>query len=75
MCLTPANAATIHHHTDPTATAVADITAFTPTRTVARYSGTVAELFADFTSGTPDRTVHAHPLTGLTTTRSTDGWR
>jgi hypothetical protein len=60
---------------DPTAAAVADITAFTPTRTVARYSGTVAELFADFTSGTPDRTVHAHPLTGLTTTRSTDGWR
>ena len=32
-----------------------------PTRTVARYSGTVAELFADFTTGTPDRTVHAHP--------------
>ena len=46
---------------DPTAAAVADITAFTPTHTVARYSGTVAELFADFTTGTPDRTVHAHP--------------
>ena len=32
---------------DPTAAAVADITAFTPTRTAARYSGTVAELFAE----------------------------
>ena len=44
---------------DPTAAAVADITAFTPTHTVARYSGTVAELFADFNTGTPDRTVYA----------------
>ena len=52
---------------DPTATAVADITAFTPTHTVARYSGTVAELFADFNTGTPDRTVHARPLVGLAT--------
>ena len=58
---------------DPTAAATADITAFTPTRTVARYSGTVAELFADFTTGTPDRTVHAHPLTVLAT--PTDGRR
>jgi hypothetical protein len=58
---------------DPTAAAVADITAFTPTHTVARYSGTVAELFADFTTGTPDRTVHAHPLTVLAT--PTDGRR
>ena len=73
MCLTLANAAAIHHHTDPTAAAVADITAFTPTHTVARYSGTVAELFADFTTGTPDRTVHAHPLTVLAT--PTDGRR
>ena len=48
---------------DPTATASADITAFTPTHTVAHYSGTVAELFADFNTGTPDRTVLAHPLT------------
>ncbi len=47
---------------DTGAAAVADITAFTPTRTVARYSGTVAELFADFNTGTPDRTVHARPL-------------
>ena len=47
---------------DPTAAAVADITAFTPTRTVARDSGTVAELFADVNTGTPDRTVHARPL-------------
>ena len=44
---------------DPAAAAVADITAFTPTHTVARYSGTVAELFADFNTGTPDRTVLA----------------
>ena len=58
---------------DPTAAAVADITAVTPTRTVARYSGTVAELFADFTTGTPDRTVHARPLTVLAT--PTDGRR
>ena len=58
---------------DPAAAAVADITAFTPTHTVARYSGTVAELFADFNTGTPDRTVLAHPLTGLAT--PTDGRR
>ena len=58
---------------DPTAAATADITAFTPTRTVARYSGTVAELFADLTTGTPDRTVHARPLGGLTTPRTADG--
>ena len=58
---------------DPAAAATADITAFTPTRTVARYSGTVAELFADFNTGTPDRTVHARPLVGLTTPRTTDG--
>jgi len=58
---------------DPTAAATADITAFTPTRTVARYSGTVGELFADFNTGTPDRTVHARPLVGLTTPRTTDG--
>gem|GEM_PF-3573971 len=45
---------------DPTAAATADITAFTPTHTVADYSGT------------PDRTVHARPLTGLTNNRSTD---
>ena len=56
---------------DPAAAATADITAFTPTRTVARYSGTVAELFADFNTGTPDRTVHARPLVGLTTPRTT----
>jgi len=60
---------------DPTAAAVADITAFTPTHTVARYSGTVAELFADVNTGTPDRTVHARPLIGLTTPRTTDGRR
>jgi hypothetical protein len=60
---------------DPTADATADITAFTPTRTVARYSGTVAELFADLTTGTPDRTVHARPLVGLTTPRTTHGQR
>ena len=60
---------------DPTAAAVADITAFTPTRTVARDSGTVAELFADFNTGTPDRTVHARPLIGLTTPRPADGRR
>jgi len=60
---------------DPTAAAVADITAFTPTRTVARYSGTVAELFADFNAGTADRTVHARPLVGLTTTHTADGRR
>ena len=60
---------------DPTAAAVADITAFTPTRTVARYSGTVAELFADFNAGTADRTVHTRPLTGLTTPRTTDRQR
>ena len=58
---------------DPTAAAVADMTAFTPTRIVARYSGTVAELFAEFNTGTPDRTVHARPLVGLTTTRTADG--
>ena len=57
---------------DPTAAAVADITAFTPTHTVARYSGTVAELFADVNTGTPDRTVYASPLLGLTTPRTTD---
>ena len=60
---------------DPTAAAAADITAFTPTRIVARYSGTVAELFADFNAGTADRTVHARPLTGLTTPRTTDRQR
>jgi len=58
---------------DPTATASADITAFTPTHTVARHSGTVADLFADLTTGTPDRTVHARPLVGLTTPRPADG--
>ena len=58
---------------DPNAAAVADITAFTPTRTGARCSGTVAELFADFNTGTPDRTVHARPLTVLAT--PTDGRR
>jgi hypothetical protein len=58
---------------DPTAAAVADITAFTRAGIVARYSGTVAELFADFNAGTPDRTVHARPLVGLTTTRTADG--
>jgi len=60
---------------DPTAAAVADITAFTPTRTVARYSGTVAELFADLNAGTPDRTIHARPLVRLTTPRTADGRR
>ena len=58
---------------DPTAATIADITAFTPTHTVARYSGTVAELFADLNAGTPDRTVHARPLVGLTTPRTADG--
>ena len=58
---------------DPTAAAVADITAFTPTRTVARYSGTVADLFADLDTGAPGRTVHARPLVGLTTRRTTGG--
>ena len=58
---------------DPTAATVADITSFTPARTVARYSGTVAELFADFNTGTADRTVHTRPLTGLTTPRTTGG--
>ena len=58
---------------DPTAAAVADMTAFTRAGIVARYSGTVAELFADFNTGTPDRTVHARPLVGLTTTRTADG--
>ena len=58
---------------DPTAAAVADMTAFTPTRIIARYSGTVAELFADLNTGTPDRTVHARPLVGLTTPRTADG--
>ena len=53
----------------------ADITAFTPTRIVARYSGTVAELFADFNAGTADRSVHTRPLTGLTTPRTTDRQR
>ena len=57
---------------DPTAAAVADITAFTRAGIVARYSGTVAELFADLNTGTPDRTVHARPLIGLTTPRTTD---
>jgi hypothetical protein len=60
---------------DPTAAAVADITAFTRAGIVARYSGTVAELFADFNTGTPDRTVHARPLIGLTTPRPADGRR
>ena len=60
---------------DPTAAATADITAFTPTRIVARYSGTVAELFADFNAGTADRSVHTRPLTGLTTPRTTDRQR
>ena len=58
---------------DPTAAAVADMTAFARAGIVARYSGTVAELFADFNTGTPDRTVHARPLVGLTTTRTADG--
>ena len=58
---------------DPTAAAVADMTAFTRAGIVARYSGTVAELFADFNTGTPDRTVHARALVGLTTTRTADG--
>ena len=58
---------------DPAAAAVADITAFTPAHTVARYRGTVAELFADLTTGTGDRTVHARPLVGLTTPRTADG--
>ena len=58
---------------DPTAAATADITAFTPTRTVARYSGTVAELFTDLNTGTTDRTIHARPLVGLTTPRTADG--
>ena len=58
---------------DPGAAATADITAFTPHHTVARYSGTVAELFADLNTGTPDRTVHARPLVGLTTPRTTGG--
>ena len=58
---------------DPTAAAVADMTAFTPTRTVARYSGTVAGLFADLNAGTADRTIHARPLVRLTTTRTADG--
>ena len=58
---------------DPAAAATADITAFTPDRTVARYSGTVAELFADFNAGTADRTVLARPLVGLTTPRTADG--
>ena len=58
---------------DPAAAAVADLAALTPTHTVARYSGTVAELFADFNTGTPDRTVHARPLVGLTTPRTTGG--
>ena len=53
--------------------AAADITAFTPHHTVARYSGTVAELFADLNTGTGDRTVHARPLVGLTTPRTTGG--
>ena len=60
---------------DPTAAAVADITAFTRAGIVARYSGTVADLFADLTTGTPDRTVHARPLIGLTTPRPADGRR
>ena len=60
---------------DPTAAAVADSTAFTPTRTVARYSGTVAELFADLNAGTPDRTIHARPLVRRTTPRTADGRR
>ena len=54
---------------------LADMTAFTPTRTVARYSGTVAELFADLNAGTPDRTIHARPLVRLTTPRTADGRR
>jgi len=60
---------------DTGAAAVADITAFTPDRTIARYSGTVAELFADFNTGTPDRTVHTRPLVGLTTPRTANGRR
>ena len=58
---------------DPTAAAVADMTAFTRAGIVARYSGTVAELFADFNTGTADRTVHARPLVGLTTPRTAAG--
>ena len=58
---------------DPAAAATADITALTPTHTVARYSGTVAELFADLNTGAPDRTVAARPLVGLTTPRTTGG--
>ena len=58
---------------DPGAAATADITAFTPAHTVARYSGTVAELFANLNTGTPDRTVHARPLVGLTTPCPADG--
>lgn len=60
---------------DPEAAAVADITAFTPMHTIARYSGSVAELFADLNTGTGDRTVHARPLVGLTTPRTTDRQR
>jgi hypothetical protein len=56
---------------NPAAAAVADITAFTPAHTAARYSGPVAELFADLNTGTPDCTVHARPLVGLTTPRTT----
>ena len=59
------------HHARPPP--VADITAFTRDRIVARYSGTVAELVADFNAGTPDRTVLARPLVGLTTPRTADG--
>ena len=58
---------------DPTAAATADITAFTPHRTVARYSGTVAELVADFNTGTPDRTVHARPSPSSPTALRRDG--
>jgi hypothetical protein len=61
---------------DPAAAAIADITASTPTHTVAHYSGTVTELFADFNTGNSDRTVHARPLVGLTVLATpTDGRR
>ena len=58
---------------DPTAAATPTSPPSPPHHTVARYSGTVAELFADLNTGTPDRTVHARPLVGLTTPRTTGG--
>ena len=59
---------------DPAAAAVADITAFTPTRTGARYSGTVADLFAAFNTGTPDRTVLARRCASAAVTPGTWRW-